>query len=78
MELLFILFGFLIFSFGMVVGYFLGWWVNNERSYGGFIVVTKEEGKTLYSLELLNDPEELQFEDRILFKIKAPDGLDRS
>lgn len=77
MDLWYVLFGFLILSFGMVVGYFLGWWVHNERDYGGFIVVTKEEGKTLYSLELLNDPEQLEFEDHILFKIKAPKSLDR-
>jgi hypothetical protein len=62
----------------MVVGYFLGWWVHNERAYGGFIVVTKDEGRTLYSLELLSDPEELEFEKQILFKIKAPEGPDRT
>lgn len=78
MELWFVLFGLLILSFGVGVGYFIGWWVQFEKSYGGIIVITKEEGRTIYSLELLNNPEELEFKDKILFKIKAPEGPDRN
>jgi hypothetical protein len=76
MELMFIVYGILVFYFGMVVGFLLHWWLVKASS-GGVIVVTKESGKTVYSLVLDDYPEKLEFKKRVMFRIDAPNGLDR-
>lgn len=66
-----ILFAFLILYLGMFMGFCLRWWLEKDKSYGGTIVVSKDKDKLIYSLELIDDPEKLQYNDRILFKIDS-------
>jgi len=66
----------------LIVGVFLGFIIKsllarNERS-SGTIYVTHKEEKTLYSLELEDYPESIEFKKRVVFKVEAPEeGLDR-
>lgn len=71
--------GIAIFYIGMFVGFFLRKWVVDKRDYDGVINVTKTDDKMTYSLELLEDPEELEFRDEVIFRIKTSSdkSLDR-
>lgn len=64
-----ILYYFLFIFFGTLIGMILGRWLVKEKVYGGSIIVKKESGKIVYTLVLRNDPEQLQFMDRVLFKV---------
>jgi hypothetical protein len=73
-----ILYGLLIFTAGMVAGFiFAGWRLH--RHYSGTIYVTHDElqEKTLYSLELSDYPETLEFKKEVVFKVDASDSSDR-
>ena len=39
-----------------------------DRAYNGTIIVTKEEDKTLYSLELYEYPEMIQFQNELVLQ----------
>jgi len=47
-----------------------------KNGYDGNIVVSKDEEKIIYSLELDEDPETLQFKKKVIFKIVVPDEED--
>lgn len=70
----------IIFSVGVSVGYLLkAWFTIRFRDYSGTIFVEKDEEKTLYSLELDDDPETLQFRKILTFKVDSSvENLDRS
>lgn len=73
-----ILYSFLIFLSGIIIGFFFRWWLEQEKSYGGIIHVKKESGKTVYLLEVIGDLDNLQFEQQILFKVDSSNvSLDR-
>lgn len=54
--------------FGFMISELLG-----RYKYGGNIVVTKSEGKTLYSLELNDYPEKIEFQKKVIFKVLVSD-----
>jgi hypothetical protein len=73
------LIGFLIFYFGAMVGFLLRTWIGSRSRYDGVILVTKEDHKTLYSLELDEYPEAITLKKKVVFKVDASqlEDLDR-
>lgn len=64
--------GILIFWVGLVTGFvLLRWKLYRERDYSGVIHVTHDEltEKTVYSLELDEYPERLEFKKVVVFKV---------
>lgn len=59
------------------MGYSIHMWASNEKFYAGDIVVTKEDGRVLYTLELNVLPEDLEHRKYALFKIIPEEMLDR-
>lgn len=59
----------LVFYFGVAGGFFLKVWLNKKKAFGGTIYVKEAPDKTVYTLEVTNDPENLKYQDQILFKI---------
>jgi hypothetical protein len=67
-----ILYGIIIFWIGLIVGFMLlRWKLYRERDYSGVIHVTHDEltEKTVYSLELDDYPERLEFKKVVVFKV---------
>ena len=64
----------LIFLAGVSIGFLVkkGVFSKNSR-HSGTILVSKDEGKLTYSLELDENPEELQFKKEVVFKVNASD-----
>jgi len=57
----------------LLITYFL----NRRIKYSGNIIVTKPPGKTLYSLELDDDPENIEFKKKVIFKVLVPEESHR-
>ena len=67
-----IIWGTIIFWIGVTVGVFLGaWLLSRLREVSGTIHVTHDEltEKTVYSLELEEYPEKLEFKKVVVFKV---------
>lgn len=60
----------IILLIGIVLGYAIKSYLVG-RSKSGTIVVTKKEGRTLYSLELSEYPEKLEFKKIVVFDVDA-------
>ena len=58
-----------IFFGGLIVGYFAHYWVMSMQAFSGTMRVIKDEEKTVYSLELSEDPEELAYKPMVIFKV---------
>jgi hypothetical protein len=58
-----------IFWGGLFVGYFAHYWVASMQAVSGTMHVIKDEEKTVYSLELNEDPEELAYKPMVIFKV---------
>lgn len=60
-----------IFWGGLAVGYMLRHWLLSMKSFDGVMRVTRneEEEKTVYSLELNEDPDMLAFKPEVIFKV---------
>lgn len=56
---------------GIAIGYVLRLSVGAMSAYNGTIHVTKEDDKIVYSLDLEEDPELLQYKSEVVFKIKT-------
>ena len=61
----------LAYSFGVWMGFLLRAWIAHRESYSGTIFITHSEEKTLYSLELNEYPESIEFKKQIVFKVDA-------
>ena len=59
--------------FGVVLGVSNKNYKNSETDVDGQIVISRAEGKKLYALELLGDPEDLDGQQRVIFKVKDKD-----
>lgn len=61
------------FYLGLFVGVIIQRWLRYKASYSGTMFVIKGEEKTVYSLELDEDP--IAFQDRaeVIFKVKTSD-----
>lgn len=60
------------FGMGIVIGFFIKQWLNS-KDYSGTIFVKREKDseKLIYSLELDDSPEKLEFKKVVIFKIDA-------
>lgn len=61
----------LAYSFGVWMGFLLRAWIAHREQYSGTIHITHSEEKTLYSLELNEYPETIEFKKQIVFKVDA-------
>lgn len=59
-----------IFYVGFQAGHFFHKWQMRKDGYSGVMLVTKTDEKTLYSLELWDLPEMLEFKKEVIFKIQ--------
>lgn len=63
---------------GIVLGYLIRSWMVRRQRSSGTIYVTHKEEKTLYSLELEEYPESIEFKKTVVFKVdSSDDSLDR-
>lgn len=68
----------LVFYAGIFIGMTFRSWLYNRSKYHGSIFVTKNPDKTIYSLELDDDPELIQFKKKVVLKVRpAPQIPDR-
>lgn len=63
----------LIFIAGVWVGFLLRAWLAHRQSYDGKIVVTHSRNKTLYSLELEDYPDKIEFKKEVHLKVDTSD-----
>lgn len=63
---------FVIFNIGFLVGFLFKTWLR-FRSYDGVILITDEENKRIYSLELDDYPEKIAFKKEVVFKVETPE-----
>lgn len=63
----------LVFWVGIVAGFFLHYWLRYRHSYDGKIVVTHDRHRTLYSLELEDYPDKIEFKKEVILKVDASD-----
>lgn len=54
---------------GICIGYAVRHWLAAMQSFDGVMRVTKSEEKTVYSLELHEDPDNLAFKNEVIFKV---------
>lgn len=64
----------LIFSLGLSLGYLIKDIRDRRASTSGTIYVTHGEEKTLYSLELNEYPEAIEFKKVVVFKVESLDS----
>jgi hypothetical protein len=62
-----------VFGVGVLAGYLARVSVANNTGYDGTIKITKIENRTIFSLELEDDPEQLEYETKVIFRVKASD-----
>lgn len=72
--LMFIIVGCVIFYVGFDAGYLYNRWKMRRDGYSGVMIVTKEGEKTLYSLELWDLPEMLEFKKEVIFKVQESES----
>lgn len=72
-----ILYGVLIFIFGLYTGFMIMLWISRKSSQVGTIFITGNEDKRVYTLELEDYPDEIRFKNKVVFKVDASD-LDES
>lgn len=68
-----IIFAILIFYSFLLLILFIMALLERKRAYMGTILVIKKEDGILYSLEIDDSPEKLQFKKRAYFKVKISD-----
>lgn len=60
-----------------IIGLFIGFGIcfisRKTRDYSGVIKVIREENKLIYSLELHEDPEKLEYMNEVVFKVATSD-----
>jgi hypothetical protein len=57
------------FYVGLFTGIIIQRWLVSRKSYSGIIQVTHTEDKTLFSLELGEDPEMIAYRNEVIFKV---------
>jgi hypothetical protein len=66
MEFVYIIMAYLLGGITVLVLFSL---IRTPQTYAGSIIVDKEEEKTIYTLALDDDPENLQFAESVVFKV---------
>jgi len=64
------------FYLGVFAGVILHKLLGRVKSYSGIINVTKTEEKTLFSLELNENPEMIAYQDEVIFKVVTSEEND--
>lgn len=64
---------FFIFLISVGANLLLRIWFRRRIFFGGVILVTKEEDRTLFSLVLEVTPEELESKKTVIFKVETPE-----
>jgi hypothetical protein len=54
---------------GVISGFMLHHWLRSMQSFDGVMRVTRNEEKTVYSLELHEDPDMLAYKPEVIFKV---------
>ena len=67
-----------VFVFGTFVGYLCRVFLEKHKAYSGVINVTRTPEKTLYLLELSGEPEDLENETEVLFKVTVHPSIGES
>lgn len=63
---------------GFMIGFAVKRWLIRRKSYDGTILVSHEDQKTLYSLELDDYPEKIALKKEVVFKVDTtPETLNR-
>jgi hypothetical protein len=61
-----------------MVGFAVKRWLTHRKTYVGTILISHEDQKTLYSLELDDYPEKIALNKEVVFKVDTtPDTLNR-
>lgn len=60
-----------IFYIGLIIGLILQKWIASRRSYSGAIKIIQNPDKTVFSLELDEDPDTIALMDEVIFKVVA-------
>jgi hypothetical protein len=68
-----ILWYFLFLWLGIFIGFFLHGVLGRLSSYDGTIIVTHNRNKTLYTLELEDYPDKIEFKKEVILKVDASD-----
>lgn len=63
----------LIFCVGIILGFLLHGVLGRLSSYDGKIIVTHNRNKTLYTLELDDYPDKIEFKKEVILKVDASD-----
>jgi len=58
------------FYLGGALGFFLKYFFDKNADFTGVIWTTKDDDKIIYSLELYEDPELIQMQNEVVFKVK--------
>jgi hypothetical protein len=59
-----------VFYFGVFIGFILRKWIVDRSGYDGDLLIIKDDDKIIYSLELHEDPEMMEFKNELIFKVK--------
>jgi len=59
-----------VFYFGVFIGFILRKWLVDRSGYDGDLLIIKDDNKIVYSLELHEDPETMEFKNELIFKVK--------
>ena len=59
-----------VFYFGVFIGFILRKWLVDRSGYDGDLLIIKDDDKIIYSLELHDDPEMMEFKNELIFKVK--------
>lgn len=59
-----------VFYFGVFIGFILRKWLVDRSGYDGDLLIIKDDDKIIYSLELHEDPEMMEFKNELIFKVK--------
>ena len=63
----------LVFILGTWAGFIIRHWLQYRTSYDGKIVITHENHRTLYSLELEDYPDTIEFKKEVILKVDTPE-----
>jgi hypothetical protein len=63
---------------GVLLGYTLRTLLGRNAPYYGIINVDKVDGKTIYTLDVQLDPQELEFQESVVFKVERVESSDRT
>lgn len=64
---------YLLIIVGIGVGFLIAKLLERRNTANGNIIVSKDEEKTLFSLELNGDPHQIEFKKKVVFNVLVPE-----